>query len=268
MIKGVISHIINFFLAISIFCIMCLLILSNTIFNKQYIINILEKSNYYEKTYEYIKDEFSNYTMQAGLEERALDDICDVNNIKQEVNKVVDAVFSQNEVNTDTSILALNLDNKINEVLANNNIKLTSNEKEAIQAFENNILEIYKSNIDISENHIGEISKSVLEIQKKIKILIVILVIIILILAIIVLWLNKKILPTALMTAGIMSIFVKVLIAFKVQNILILTPAFSESLIELVNSMANVFCITGICSVIISLIVIIFLNKEEDYETK
>ena len=75
MVKKIIIYIMNFFLVIFIFTLSSLLIFSNTILNKQYIKEILEKNNYYEKTYYNIQNDFENYILQSGLDKDILNNL-------------------------------------------------------------------------------------------------------------------------------------------------------------------------------------------------
>lgn len=270
MVKKIIIYIINFFLVICILGLSSLLIFSNTILNKQYVINVLEKNNYYEKTYYNIQDGFKNYIMQSGLEEEVLQDLYNREKINKDINIVIDGIYENKEINIDTDEIIKILDDRINVVLEQNNRKPDAQEKEEIKIFEDTIAQVYVDGIAYSEEYVSQIGNIYSNIQLIIKRVEIILSILTFVLVCIIIVINKNIRETlntigiAFISIGMLKIVLKILIGDRTHNILMLNSAFSQSLIYLINSIVNVFFITGIIMLITGIVITILakLNKK------
>lgn len=263
MVKKIIIYIINLFLIVSIFAFATLLILSNTIMNKEFVIGVLEKNNYYEKTYYEIQDGFKNYIMQSGLEENIIENLYNMDKVQKDINVIIDSIYENKEININTEVIRNELDNKINEVLKQNNKKIDNSEKKSIQTFENVIIDVYKTGITYSEEAIKQICNAFEKLQSLFVIAQIILIVIILILMLTIILINKNIKETAktfaitMITVGCASITLKILLGVRVTNILILNKTFSESLVYMINSIMNTLFIMGIAMFIIGVIITI-----------
>lgn len=267
MVKSIVNYIISFFLSVSIILLVLLMILSNTAFSKNYTIALLEESNYYEKTYEYIMQNFSNHIMQSGLEESDLQGIISVNKVWEDVLNVVNCIYENREININTESIEQNLNERITAILNANGRKPDNEEREAIKNFLKTISDEYVANICFSKNYIVEISKNLVKIQKLIETGLIISSAFVAILLVLILLINRKIKHSAkyigisLMTSGILAILVKILLESRVQNMLILSPAFSDAIILMINSIINTFFLCGIIMSIVGLGISIIGNK-------
>ena len=70
--KEIVNFIIIIFLSLSILSSFLVFTVSNTILNKEYILNKMEECNYYEKTYLDINDSLEQYIGPSGLDEEIL----------------------------------------------------------------------------------------------------------------------------------------------------------------------------------------------------
>lgn len=263
MVKKITIFIINFFLVICIFLLSGLLIFSNTILNKQYMIGLLEKNNYYEKVYYSIEDGFKNYIMQSGLDESILDNLYEKEKVTEDINMVVSAIYDGTSINVDVSSIVKKLDNRINYILEQNNRVPEKQEREEIKIFEDAIATTYVDEITYSAESIKEISNVLTKIQlllPNIKIALIGLIVVLLAFIIVI---SRSILKTIntigimLLTVGVIDIAIKLLIKDRVHNILILNSAFSMNVIDLINSILNSFFKLGIISVSIGAVLII-----------
>ncbi len=254
---------INFIVVISMCIFMILSILSSTILNKQYVIKALEQSNYYEKTYYAIQDEFKNYIMQSGLEESVLENLYDKQKLKKDINQVIDGIYENKTIHISTQEMKQTLDNRINKILEKNNRRPEEEEKRSIQNFENTIIEVYVDNITYEKDYveqIGAVYHKMMPIIQKAQIA---LVIVIIVLIATIMLINKnlreniKMIGIAVLSSGILAIFLKLLLANKIDNLLILNRNFSQSLIYIVNQIISTFFVTGIAMTMIGLIAII-----------
>lgn len=272
MVKKIIIYIVNFFLCLCILLLSSLLIFSNTILNKQYVINVLERNSYYERTYYNIQEGFKNYIMQSGLEESILEDLYDREKVNNDINMVIDAIFENKDINIDTNEIVQKLDDRINDILAGNNRVPETQEREEIKIFEDTIAEVYSDEISYSMDSIKQISNMFEKIQlllSTIKIALIIITIGMFLLIIAIGRSLKEIINTlgiTLTTVGVIEIAIKILIGDRTHNILMLNSTFSASLIDLINSIINTFFYTGIIMGVVGLILIIvssFIKREE-----
>ncbi len=263
MVKKIFIFIINFFLIICVLLLSLLQIFSNTIFNKEYMIGLLEKNNYYEKIYYSIEDGFKNYIMQSGLDESILDDLYDKEKVTEDINMVISAMYDGTSVSIDSESIVQTLDNRINSILEQNNRQPEKEEREAIEIFEDSIATTYIDEIIYSAESIEEISSVFSKIQlllPNIKIVLIGLIVILLALVIVI---NQKVLKTVntigimFLTVGVIDIAIKLLIKDRVHNILILNQAFSASIIDLINSIVNSFFNLGIIAISVGVVSIV-----------
>lgn len=266
MIKKISTYIINFFLIICIFILSSILIFSNTVLDKQYVAKVLEKNNYYERTYYNIQEGFKNYIMQSGLEEDVLEDLYDKQKVNNDINMILDTIYENKDINIDTESMKKKLDDRINSVLKEKNRIPDGEEKEAIQTFENAIIETYTSGIAYSQNlvkQIGNIYAKIQPILAKAQAIIIFLLVILIAIIILINRNVKKSVETigiAVLSIGILGIALKLLIGDRMHHILILNTAFSESLIYLIKSIVDTFFTVGIVMAVLGIIAIITSN--------
>ena len=86
MIKNMFRYIMAIILAVSIIGLVTIYLASSTILNQSYVINQLEKNNYYSKIREQVISNFENYIYQSGLDENVLESIVTEDKIKEDTN--------------------------------------------------------------------------------------------------------------------------------------------------------------------------------------
>lgn len=270
--KKIFTYFLGFILSIFIFLLAILLIFSQTVFKKSFTLNALEKNNYYEKTYGDIRESFNNYIMQSGLDESILDNLYSIEKIKQDVNNVVNSIYENEQINTNTQDIKAELDSRIYKILEENNRKIESEEKKAIESFENTIVETYANGISFSKKTIEQVGSVFTKISSliiKAEIIIAIAVVLILI---IIYALNKrdafKYFGISLLTSGILFLLIKFLVGNRVAYITILNTTFSEILRYLINTVINTCFIVGIIFIIIGILENIFINKNNSLKDK
>ena len=94
------------------FCIIGLLIInvaSSTILKKQYVLNKLEETNYYEEIQKLIQDGFENYIGPSGLDESVIVDIVSLEKIKEDTNIIVSNMYDGTNAELNTETLRTNL---------------------------------------------------------------------------------------------------------------------------------------------------------------
>lgn len=268
MFKKIITYSISFVLCVGITILISLMILSSTILNKNYTISMLEKNDYYKETYNTIVENFDNYIMQSGLEKSALENLFDEEKVKQDVSQVIDAIYENKEIKIDTQSIRQELDNRINKVLEQNNRIAGHEEKESIKEFEDVIVNAYANGVSFSKEYVekvGGVFPKIEQAATSAKIICAIIAVVLLALIIVInknIKQNLKCIGTSILASGILLCIVKLFIGDKVQNILILSKAFSETIKSMVYNIANTFLVVGIITIIIGVIMIIIGGKK------
>jgi len=261
--KKVIMYVSNFFLVICIFALTSLLIFSNTILSKKYVTKRLEKNNYYGKTQEKIQEEFVNYAAQIGFDKSIVENLYDSEKLKTDVDMMINTIYKNEALELDTEILGTTLDARINEKLEQENKKVSDKDKEAIEKFKKDITNVYKSNVVYSQKYITQIGEQVVKISKIVTISEIVLVFIVIafVLGIVAISRNVReilrVIGTALLGAGAIIAFVKIFIGSRFNNMFVLSEAFSENLVYLINGVTNRFLVVGIVTAILGIIGIV-----------
>lgn len=271
MAKKILIYIINFILVIFIFSFTILLVINSTVLNKQYVLNILQKNNYYEQINHLIEKSFKNNVIQSGLEESILEDLYDEEKINNDINMVIDVIYENKEMDIDTSEIKEKLDNRINAILQENNMQPNSEEREEIEAFEDAITNAYTNEIVYAEKYVEEIANAFEMLQPlllSVRIAIGALIVIFIIITIIITKDMKYTIRTlgiSLLSVGIINITIKILVGKRIHNILVLNATFSRCLIDLISSLINMIFNIGIMMSILGVMGIILGNYKKRY---
>lgn len=270
--KKVIVYIINFFLVIAITVLASLLIFSNTILSKQYMIDILQKNDYYNKTDFDIKDMFKNYIMQSGLEEGILEGLYDKDKLNNDINMIIDGIYENKEVKIDTDGIRNILNSRIDETLKQNHRVPDKAERESIQIFVNTIVETYEEGVVISQSTVNRIGKIFVKLKSLVEKALIATIIVIAVLVITIIAINKniqacfRVFGASILSCGIIFSALKLLIGKRLHYVLIINNTFSDTLINLSEKIVNLFFTTGIVMAVlgISMIVIGSFTKGEN----
>lgn len=259
-------------LSIDIVVLIYLGILNNTILNKNYIFEKLEKTNYYSEVYNIVEDNFEKYIDQSGLDESVINNIVSEEKIKSDTKIIIDNIFEGK--NEEISC------NEIKQVLKKNILNTFQNQnlpnENAIEEFAQKIADEYSTDI-LNNKYISSINEKFIQMQKYIS-KIKICSIVILIISILVIFLvNIKSLNECLtaieisgLASGILLIFSNIFINTKIniQSILILNNAFSivfrNILLSILNSIKNYGIILVITFLLITIIDSIIKNNKKE----
>lgn len=261
--KEIVNFIIIIFLSLSILSSFLVFTVSNTILNKEYILNKMEECNYYEKTYLDINDILEQYIGPSGLDEEVLKDIYTEEQVKNDIDITVNAIFTGEEKTIETETIREKLSKNIYE-----NYTITNSQKEAINNFEDTIINEYTKQIThhdylyVLENYNPTINK----IMAKLKIIMPIIVCIIIVCLIILNMKNiNKIIQGILigfLSAGLTIMVIGIIINFNInfEAILILNENFSELIRNIANELLKSLQNLGIIIAILSTILLIATN--------
>ena len=255
MIKKIITILLNFIISVLVFSLTILIIVSNTIFNKYYLIKQLEKNNFYQRSYSDIKKGFENYTMQSGLELTILENLVNFEKVKNDINLKIDAIFEKDDPVIETASIKEELNSRVEAEISKLNRVITDEEKKSINAYEDSIVEVYNSGILYgSQIHI---EKDFL--QKYIKIAVTVLIILI----IVSLAINRKIyvffdlIGISLLFSGVLNVAINLLFRNRISNILIMDAKFSVFLVNSLKDILSIILKIGILYIVVGGIFII-----------
>lgn len=265
-VKEVARLIMIFILTVSIIAFLAIYLISNTIFSEAYVVSSLEKSDYYNKTYQLLKSNFGNYIQQSGLDENILNDIVTKEQVEKDTKKIIMHIFDGIEEDISIQALKQRLKNNIDSSV---NIEYLSTEsKNAIDQFIEEICKEYKSTIIHSqyEKEINNVYKKIANIINTAKrftiIAICVSIIIIIILNLRRVYKIATNISIAMLGSGIFGIIVNVYIKsnVRINYITILNDAVSDVIRNILNDILSRELIYSIFLSIIGLIVIIIAN--------
>lgn len=118
-----------------------LIALSFTILNKNYILNHLNKTNYYTNTYNDIRKEMNYYTAPSGFKEDILDDTFNTGDIKNDTKKLINNIFKGKKIEIDTSKFIEKLNKKIDNYIETENFKVVNYDE--VHKFSTEMSKIY-----------------------------------------------------------------------------------------------------------------------------
>lgn len=245
-----------------------------TIFNKEYVLEQMEKNNFYSETYKLVESGFENYIGQSGLDEEVIKNICTEDKIKNDINIILSNIYEGTNEKIDTSEISNNLNSNIDK----ENVRTSSNSK-AIDEFVEHICQSYKDTI-ISTSYENTINEKYNKITQKITKVQNILIIAIIISIIGVIALNVKDIlkllfwvESAVLSSAVMQLAITTVIKSKVNidGIKIFNDAFSNIVVTIIkdilskiNTIAWKFIIVYFILVVIYTIIILAQKKEEN----
>lgn len=246
--KNIISGLL---ITILIVIIILLLILKLTIFNKKYVINMMEKNNYYKLVYKDTISTINSYIISTGLPSNIIDKTITYNDIKNNINNYIDKIYENKKY--DNTLIKSKLTNNINSYLIEHNLKIdnTSELNELINEIDNlynNETTFYKK----FDNYINIF----IRLKKIVELLLIILILILTIVLLMLKSIIGDILSSALMSSGLILLFIKFIIYDKIKysSVLMITESFSNIIHQVFINISNDIVIIGILFIILSII--------------
>jgi len=268
MIKKIIINIECFLLTIFVFLLLILTVVLNTIFNKNYMLDILEKNNYYENTYFNLKDTIESYTIQSGLDTSLFLNLFNKEKVKNDINILIYGIYDNKEIVIEVESIKENLITIIDNKLKENNRITSNDERLAIDEFINTILEVYEEEIVYSNEIVNELKLSYPKIKDFLIKLSFIIALIIFFVAVTIIFINKNIkisikkICISLLTTSLLLITLWGLLETRFQHILILNQLVSKVLIYILTDIINKYLVIGLIVLVFSLIGILNSCKE------
>ena len=248
--KRIIQYIIAAILAIAMFGLIIINIISSTILSKEYILSKLQEQNYYEKIYEEAESNFENYIHQSGLDEEVLAGIVTKEKIEKDTKIIINNIYNGMEEKIEVEEIRNNLNEKINNSL---NGKISSSEQKSIDTFVDTICDEYETTISHTNyekkiNSIIEKANKYINLAKKGLLVIIGGSVILLVLLTI-----KRIyrliarIGTAFIIDGLIFIFAEKYISSKtrIDTIMLLNKGISDVLQSILNEILSNILKTG-----------------------
>ena len=127
-----------------------LLILKFTVLDSNYVLDILDKTDYYHELYQDIHLEMSYYTGQSGFADDILKDTFTEDDVKNQVQQFITDFYQGKIYDIDVSLFQEKLNSKINQYLENKNFDIIH--RDEIDRFVVEMSKIYKEKICIISN--------------------------------------------------------------------------------------------------------------------
>ena len=265
--KKVISYILSFILVLMLLSLCLLAILKSTILNEEYLISKLEEANYYERMNGEIIEQFKNYTIQSGLSDDVLENLFTEDKLKQDINNVINSIYTGEALEISTSEIRENLkENILAEVEKEG--KTVDFEDEAMVEYLKAIESAYESQVSYSTstiNSIGSTFEKVIKLAQTAQIVVIVITIVIAVLIII---LNIKqifglnYLAISSMASGLFILLAKLLLgqATDLKNIMLINQATSHVIQLVIQDLLAKVTIAGAVLLIIGIIFSVIYN--------
>lgn len=260
------KYIFAIILYLSLTIVVLINILNSTILSKEYILNKLEESNYYNNIYTEVENNFENYIYQSGLDPIVLENIVSRDKIKEDTNIIISNIYDGNNKVIDLEVVRNNLSTNIDKSLEDR--YLSEENKKAINKFIDIIINEYEDTI-MNTDYSSKINTGISSINNKINMIniIMIILVIISILSLILLNIKKKrrklsIFGIPLLALGLLliTIYLYIILNIDINNIVILNDAISIAVHYILNGIVVKFLINGSIFTILGILIIIIGN--------
>ena len=265
-VKKVATYIIAFILSIAIILSVLIYLLSSTILNKDYILEKLDETDYYEQIYELVESNFENYIQQSGLDEDIIENLITKEKIKEDTEQILINLYDGLNEEISTEEIAEQLNVNIEESLKDRD--LTSDEEEAIETFIQTICDEYENTILHTnyEEQINDLYQNVTNYKKyavrALSVTIGIFIVILIIMNNRAIYRSVKAVAISLLSDGVLLILINIYINsnLKIENIKVFNDAFSEVIVNILEEILNNMLVFGVLSVVFGIIFIIISN--------
>ena len=235
-------------------------IVTQTVLNKNYIIQKMKETNFYSETYKLVQSNFEKYIEQSGFEENILENICTEEKVKQDINLMISNIYEGANKTIDITEISDNLNANIDKL----NIRDSKNQK-AIEQFVEHICQEYTDTLVHTkyENDINKFYKEIVIKKDKIEKIVIIAMVIDVIVILIVN--NKNIekdfqsIGTAIFSSSAFELIACQIINLRVsiKGIKIFNDAFSDMIVAIIQNVISKVVSFGIATLMIAIILII-----------
>lgn len=250
------SYIMKFIQSISFFLLSLSLILILTVFNEDYVLDLLNNHNYYQELYDNTLEEVSYYLEQSGLNEEVLNNVISVKSLKNEIITTIDNLYTNQKITVNTEEFQNNLTTNINNYIKDNNIRVDN--KDTVNILTKKLVNIYEE--EISYNNTFEKVRPMFNKAYKLTKIVLYLSIIV---SIITYLINRYIFKDRNIIASLFTNFVILVglvlyikYTIDINNIFFYNTSISNILMEFINSVLKCMLVTGIVSFLLGLFIV------------
>lgn len=254
--RVVLSYIMKFIQSISFFLLSLSLILIFTVFNEDYVLDLLNNHNYYQELYDNTLEEVSYYLEQSGLNEEVLNNVISVKSLKNEIITTIDNLYTNQKITVNTEEFQNNLTTNINNYIKDNNIRVDN--KDTVNILTKKLVNIYEE--EISYNNTFEKVRPMFNKAYKLTKIVLYLSIIV---SIITYLINRYIFKDRNIIASLFTNFVILVglvlyikYTIDINNIFFYNNSISNILMEFINSVLKCMLVTGIVSFLLGLFIV------------
>lgn len=265
-VKKIVQIVMAFFLSILILANFLMVLVSQTVLQKDYVLAKLEEVGYEEKIQTDLKNGFENYQYQSGFPANVFENLYTRSSLQADIYSVVNAIYENEEVQVNSEEVRTKLEANIQQYLSENQIFLKEAEAQNIKDFENIIVNVYENRVNSIADYVDTIQKALQKVREIVKIaqigLIVTLTVFLLIgLVAQIRSLSEFVnqLAIALLSSGVILILLQKVIhqEIDIQHILLLNQSFSDFvkyiLVDVmyeIHFYGIVFAVVGFCGII------------------
>lgn len=244
-------------------------VINNTLLKKDYISNIINESDYYTDLDIMLKEDLSELIPQSGFDDNILDNIYSIEDLKEETNNIINAIYDGSTYNINIDNFKARLNKYINNYISTNKIVVTKDVEKQIDKFINNLSRTYQEDVAYSTNLINSINNKLKKIsifmQRFIHLLLVASIILILVMLIIV---KKDIISyLALISLSLgLNMFIPIIYESKVLNLenkIVLNISFNDIITELLIHLKIILGILALIFIVMSTILYILDIKKK-----
>lgn len=250
------SYIMKFIQSISFFLLSLSLILILTVFNEDYVLDLLNNHNYYQELYDNTLEEVSYYLEQSGLNEEVLNNVISVKSLKKEIITTIDNLYTNQKITVNTEEFQNNLTTNINNYIKDNNIRVDN--KDTVNILTKKLVNIYEE--EVSYNNAFEKVRPIFNKTYKLTKIVLYLSIII---SIITYLINRYVFKDRNIIASLFTNFVilgglvlYIKYTIDINNIFFYNTSISNILMEFINSVLKCMLVTGIISFFLGLFIV------------
>lgn len=250
------SYIMKFIQSISFFLLSLSLILILTVFNEDYVLDLLNNHNYYQELYDNTLEEVSYYLEQSGLNEEVLNNVISVKSLKKEIITTIDNLYTNQKITVNTEEFQNNLTTNINNYIKDNNIRVDN--KDTVNILTKKLVNIYEE--EVSYNNTFEKVRPIFNKTYKLTKIVLYLSII---MSIITYLINRYVFKDRNIIASLFTNFVILggLVLYTkytidINNIFFYNTSISNILMEFINSVLKCMLVTGIISFFLGLFIV------------
>lgn len=256
--KKFISMLFTFILILLVLLTTALLITKNTVLSETYLLKQLEEQDYYGKVEENLRENFKSNMLQSGLEESFIEELIDKEKIRNDINGVINSIYNNTDYEIETNSIVEKIDAEIDRTLDIRGKILTEEDEESIDRFIKAMSNVYVNEIVLIEGSQDILKDIVSVINEYINIVIIILIVAIVVFIVLLALINRniKFLGKVLLANALLIFFGYIFInmSINVNNILMFTENFSNTLGSVLSKYMNVYLYTAIVYLVLGIL--------------